>query len=146
MFDEQHIRGADEALHLMNLLDQLLGPASPCEDPHVRHLVLDNDVRVFIEDSVRDEDVTIGSWPGRMPQDDWLASLTQPWMICGKSPLHADASEAVSVEPGTGLTLLLSMWPRAALTQQALAEALEMRLHAHRLWSSRLAPLDPSSN
>lgn len=124
----------------MNLLDQLLGPAPAGTDPLCRHGMLDGDIPLLFEESITSEDIAIGSRPGRMPPDDWLASLKEPWIVSRPSPIDSQAIDVVSVAPFSGQTLLLSLWPRAALTEQALEAALKARVHAHRFWQSALLP------
>lgn len=126
----------------MNLLDHLLGPAHAGTDPLVRHTVLDGDIPVFFEESIAHEDLAIGSWPGRMPSRGRLAPLRRAAVVPVASPLDERARDAISVDPATGHTLLLSLWPRALLTPQALAEILGARVRVHRFWQSVLLPVE----
>jgi hypothetical protein len=133
--EQQH-----SSLSPMFILEYLLGPSRRRRSGSARRFLIDGDVSLLLEEDSPGEHLAFATCPGRMPEDDWVRSLQAPWRVDGE-PLECGARSMVCVEPGTGRTLLVSLWPRAALTHQVFRSALSAQLRAHRAWQALLHPM-----
>lgn len=125
------------------LLDDLTnaGPACTWEpDAHGDYLLtVEGDVVLSIHESPYSDEVSFYSSPGYLWAADWLKGMDTQWRVDVAEPGgEPDVRQTLTVDPQTGVVVLVRTWQRARLDSVRFRGELESSARLHRLWAGLL--------
>lgn len=127
-------------------LELLLGPAAPGTPAHVRRLRSDDGIALHLISNARDDQLMLLSSPGSLPPDADLAWAQTLWHHTLEHPHRPGMRLSIALRPGSPRLHLMDVWPRHAVSPQALAQVLDEHSWRHRLWRESLEAAEDEEN